>query len=298
PQNLTITNIDNNSIYALITNVCGGENVIDIIADFNCIETIEVELYQPELFELEIAYNDVTCPEGQDGSIEIIFNGGTGEPSFNWTLNNTTYATTGNISSLSSGEYYLNITDQNECIFDAIVDIEEPPLFDISWEINSPACSSENGTVNFNVVGGHMGNYQFSYQNQIYEFTQTESIDLPSGEHIFTFIDSEGCESNDIVINMNPVSEDCLLIPSLFTPNGDGLNDIWEIGGIENYPNAIIHIYNRWGQVIFKSTSNYKGNEWDGTYNETPLPFAVYYYTIDPINENGKTYNGGVTIKY
>ena len=62
--------------------------------------------------------------------------------------------------------------------------------------------------------------------------------------------------------------------------------------------NAIINIYNRWGQLVFKSTSNYKGNEWDGTYNGTPLPFAVYYYTIDPINENCKTYNGGVTIKY
>ena len=80
--------------------------------------------------------------------------------------------------------------------------------------------------------------------------------------------------------------------------DGTSLNDIWEIGGIESYPEAIINIYNRWGQLVFKSTSNYVGNEWDGTHNGTPLPFAVYYYTIDPINENGKTYNGGVTIKY
>ena len=43
---------------------------------------------------------------------------------------------------------------------------------------------------------------------------------------------------------------------------------------------------------------NYFGNEWDGTFNNKLLPFAVYYYTIDPVNENGKTYNGGVTIKY
>jgi gliding motility-associated-like protein len=48
---------------------------------------------------------------------------------------------------------------------------------------------------------------------------------------------------------------------------------------------------------LFKSNGNYFGNEWDGTYNGDPLPFAVYYYTIDPVNENGTTYNGGITIK-
>ncbi|MAQ47428.1 MAG: hypothetical protein CMD27_00925 [Flavobacteriales bacterium] len=299
PENLIITDIINNSIYATITNVCGGENIIDIIADFNCVETIDViDMSQPDLYDLEIAYDDVSCSGAQDGSIEILFSGGTGEPSFNWTLNDVTYATNGSISNLNGGEYYLNIIDENYCEYDALVNIDEPVPFDITWVITSPECSNADGLINFSVNGSHTGSYQFSYENQIYDFILDEDISLPIGEHVFTFIDSEGCESDEIIINMDPISNDCLVIPSLFTPNGDGLNDIWEIGGIENYPDAIIHIYNRWGQVVFKSTSNYIGNEWDGTYNSNPLPFAVYYYTIDPVNENGKTYNGGVTIKY
>ena len=73
---------------------------------------------------------------------------------------------------------------------------------------------------------------------------------------------------------------------------------MWEISGIENYPETQVSVYNRWGQLIFLSKGNYKGNEWDGTYNNAILPMGVYYYIIDPINENNKTYHGGVTIKY
>ena len=64
-----------------------------------------------------------------------------------------------------------------------------------------------------------------------------------------------------------------------------------------SYPDAEIKVYNRWGQLIFESSENYFGNEWDGTHKGEPLPFAVYYFTIDPISEYGKTYHGGVTIK-
>ena len=124
-----------------------------------------------------------------------------------------------------------------------------------------------------------------------------DSIALTFGEYEFVFTDSLGCNSENIFVDLSALSEDCLQIPSLFSPNGDGQNDVWQIGGIEDYPNATINVYNRWGQLVFNSNGNYFGNEWDGTHNGTPLPFAVYYYVIDPINENIKTYHGGVTIK-
>ena len=129
------------------------------------------------------------------------------------------------------------------------------------------------------------------------ESIRWKQIFLTTGEHPFVFIDAQGCLSDTVLVNLSPISEDCLQIPTLFTPNGDTQNDIWQIGGIENFTEAKIRVYNRWGQLIFKSNGNYFGNEWDGTYNGDPLPFAVYYYTIDPVNENGTTYNGGVTIK-
>jgi len=77
-----------------------------------------------------------------------------------------------------------------------------------------------------------------------------------------------------------------------FTPNGDGINDTWEIGNINEWPNAQIVVYSRWGQKVFQAT-NYD-NDWDGD----NLPSATYYYVIElnPIEFNTDPYTGSVTI--
>ncbi len=67
-------------------------------------------------------------------------------------------------------------------------------------------------------------------------------------------------------------------IPSLFTPNNDGVNDHWYIPDIDRYGRVVVTIYNRYGQTVYQSDA-YK-NDWDGTWNGTPLPSASYYYII------------------
>ena len=67
-------------------------------------------------------------------------------------------------------------------------------------------------------------------------------------------------------------------IRSLFTPNNDGMNDYWYIPDIEQHGTVSVQIYNRFGKLLYKSSA-YK-NDWDGTYNGTPLPEASYYYII------------------
>jgi gliding motility-associated-like protein len=67
-------------------------------------------------------------------------------------------------------------------------------------------------------------------------------------------------------------------IRSLFTPNNDGMNDYWYIPDIEQYGTISVQIYNRFGKLVYHSSA-YK-NDWEGTYNGTPLPEASYYYII------------------
>ncbi len=67
-------------------------------------------------------------------------------------------------------------------------------------------------------------------------------------------------------------------ISSLFTPNSDGMNDYWYIPELEDYGKLQVTVYNRYGQVVYKS-DGYK-NDWDGTCNGTPLPSGAYYYII------------------
>ena len=79
-----------------------------------------------------------------------------------------------------------------------------------------------------------------------------------------------------------------LFIPNAFSPNGDGVNDCWEILGLQNYPRHLVEVYNRLGIKIYKST-RYEG-DWCGTYNGSQIPDGVYFYHISltaEISEKG-----------
>jgi gliding motility-associated-like protein len=82
-------------------------------------------------------------------------------------------------------------------------------------------------------------------------------------------------------------------VPNAFSPNGDGINDVWNIKYLDTYPNATIQVFNRYGQLVYEATGYSK--PWDGTTNGKPLPVATYYYIINPKNGR-KQMAGSVTI--
>ncbi|MFD2934001.1 gliding motility-associated C-terminal domain-containing protein [Spirosoma flavum] len=90
---------------------------------------------------------------------------------------------------------------------------------------------------------------------------------------------STGCEVND-TIHIKVYAR--VWVPDAFSPNGDGLNDVWELPGIEAFPDAIVTVFNRWGEVIYSSGKGYT-NPFDGTLNGTSLPSGVYAYSLDTI---------------
>lgn len=69
-----------------------------------------------------------------------------------------------------------------------------------------------------------------------------------------------------------------LNVPNAFSPNGDGINDVWQVKGLETYPESITKIYSRSGMLVFEGKG---GAGWDGTYKGQPVPVATYYYVID-----------------
>ncbi|GGI28591.1 PKD domain-containing protein [Pedobacter mendelii] len=84
-----------------------------------------------------------------------------------------------------------------------------------------------------------------------------------------------------------------LVPPNSFTPNGDGVNDVWNIKYLDSYPNATVEVFNRNGSKVFFS-NGYK-LPFDGNYQNEPLPVGVYYYLINPRNGR-KTVTGPLTI--
>ncbi|WP_162996235.1 PKD domain-containing protein [Mucilaginibacter celer] len=100
----------------------------------------------------------------------------------------------------------------------------------------------------------------------------------PTQNTIYTLTVSNGlCESQSTVSitvfkAIKPVNT--------FTPNADGVNDLWTIENIENYPQAIVQIFNRYGTELFHSIGYTR--PWNGRYNDQEVPAGVYYYLIVP----------------
>jgi len=84
-----------------------------------------------------------------------------------------------------------------------------------------------------------------------------------------------------------------VIIPNTFTPNGDGINDTWNIKNLDLYQSCTVQVYNRWGQNVYTSIGY--GTPWDGTYKGAPLPAGSYYYVID-LKNGGALLSGFVAI--
>lgn len=69
-----------------------------------------------------------------------------------------------------------------------------------------------------------------------------------------------------------------LIAPKFFTPNGDTYNDFWEVKGLNNYPQAEVSIFDRYGKLI--SVLNATKPTWDGMFNKNPLPSDDYWYEL------------------
>ena len=83
-----------------------------------------------------------------------------------------------------------------------------------------------------------------------------------------------------------------LYIPNAFTPNGDGLNDTWNIPALNAFPEHELYLYNRYGQVIYQTKNNFI--PWDGTFKSLPVNAGTYTYMINL--KNGMEVLKGVVI--
>jgi gliding motility-associated-like protein len=86
-----------------------------------------------------------------------------------------------------------------------------------------------------------------------------------------------------------------IVIPNTFTPNDDGVNDLWNISALAFYPNNVVNVYDRSGALVFHSSGYNK--PWDGTFNGNKLPTGTYYYIISvEMSKNTQTLSGPVSV--
>ena len=85
-------------------------------------------------------------------------------------------------------------------------------------------------------------------------------------------------------------TESILQMPNAFSPNGDGINDIYKAkSGYQGLASFHAYIFNRWGQKLFEWSDPAEG--WDGTYKGKPVKEGVYFVLVKAKGTDGKNYN-------
>ncbi|TWI98641.1 gliding motility-associated-like protein [Mucilaginibacter frigoritolerans] len=177
----------------------------------------------------------------------------------------------GNIVLSSTNATSINIAIPTSTVSPAQLTITADNITKSDGTVNPPLTITYSGFVNRD------GPAQLTTQAIVLTTATTQS---PVGQYPITV---SGAASPDYTITYIPgvltVIVSAIKIPDTFTPNGDGINDTWEIHDLEYYPKSTVNIFNRWGQKLYSSIGY--PIPWDGRYNGAALPTGTYYYIID-----------------
>ena len=118
---------------------------------------------------------------------------------------------------------------------------------------------------------------------------------LTETDYVVVGVDANGCKAMDTV-RVSIDYRDSLLVPTAFTPNGDGKNDVFRVANLSFQKLIEFRVFNRWGQEVYSTTDNNGG--WDGTWKGVPQDIGVYKYVIRVAFPDGtlSTYKGDITL--
>ena len=150
-----------------------------------------------------------------------------------------------------------------------------------------------NSSVVLNPIITNATTVNFTPANYLDDATSSHPICTPLSDltYLIKATSIDGCTDTSSlkIFIVKPIN-----VPNVFSPNGDGINDTWDIAHITDYPFATISIFNRQGQLL-KSSKTKSIKVWDGTYNGQPVPVAAYFWIIK-LTPNSEPMSGIVTV--
>ena len=273
----------NGATTASQSNLGQGTYTVVVTDSLGCISNANVVITEPSLLTYSYIIDDVSCYLGQNGSIEIIPQGGVMPYDIQWF--NGTDSTV--LDSLSSGYFAFTIIDQNNCLVIDSVEIYEPAEIEITVDTIQPTCERLNdGQIDAFIYGG---TYPYSYM------LNGSPVNLPLdsvavGSYILTVVDSNSC-TQTIAFGLEPLQPSCFMIPNMYSPNYDGYNDEFRIRH-SSWSSYTLTIYNSIGQLVYSGSSSTP--YWDGITNGDSMPTGDYYYQL--ITNEGEVIYGYVTL--
>jgi gliding motility-associated-like protein len=270
------------------SNLSAGVYTLVATDQFGCELTITDALIEPDSMYVFVDHTSI-CENSPIAKATVFASGGLSPYNYLW----STGEVNEQIEITTSNSYSVMVTDDNSCQKQFDFNIDPLSLVDINFATTSPSCRDNvDGQIIADVSGGYAP-YQFLWSNNTDE---QDLLRVGEGTYTLNIIDDNGCMTSATTAILGD-NESCLYVYSAFSPNGDQNNDYWHIDNIGLYPDALVEVFNRWGDRVF-STKRYVNawdGAWNGTFNNNPLPSATYYYVITLHNEEDP-YVGTVTL--
>ena len=191
------------------------------------------------------------------------------------------------------GRQYILTATQGKCVNRDTVWAEPNPLVVANFTF-SPNNKSYPALVQFTNQSANAKFYLWDFDDK------GAQSNLPNPSHTFLepkkydvwlkVSDSLGC-SDSTNLEVNVTDEAHLKIPNVFTPDGNSINDSFEVVyTVSSFEFVSYEVYNRWGDLLYK-TRMPGGAWWDGTYKNAPCPDGVYFFIVNARDFSGKEYN-------
>ncbi|MEQ8705933.1 MAG: choice-of-anchor L domain-containing protein [Phaeodactylibacter sp.] len=288
--------------------VAAGAYTVSITDAANCTQTETLIIEQPDTALAAIVEGlDVSCFGEEDGRIEISASGGT--PTYRYSIDGgASFSGNSTFIRLEPGTYDIQITDANDCRFladAAVIGTPDPVMVDLGGTLSI----NYGDTIRLNpeITGGlaPFGYEWFPKDSSVLScFRCSAPLATVEFQRSIRVIvtDIAGCTGEDIMTlyaeKFRPV-----LVPTGFTPNNDGVNDILSILTREGVDVDILtfRIFDRWGELIYEDndiTPNQPARGWDGNYRGKLAQPGVYLWIIEVEYRDGlrEVFKGQTTL--
>jgi gliding motility-associated-like protein len=216
----------------------------------------------------------IACAGADDGRITVTPLAPNGPFTYAWSTSPPQATPT--VDELGPGTYSVVITDGDGCDTTLTFTLEEPAALTVEATGELELCPGQAGTFTAAAQGG-TGTTAISWSTGA-QGASVQQAFAASTALVATATDANGCTATDtLAVSVLPPSAGPF-VPNVFSPNGDGMNDVFTVLAPYLDDRGLLRVFNRWGLEVFSTNDLVRG--WNGRVKGEPAPDGMYVYVI------------------
>ncbi len=292
----------------LATNLTAGSYSIRLTDEKGCADSVRIDITEPdEIIAMLPVIVDPICNGSQTNIGVDTAYGGSGS-NFTFSVNNGPSIPFSATAPVFAGEHLVAVFDEEGCSWDTLITITEPDPLMVDLGDETTVQLGDSVRLQPMVISvAPVAAYLWSPSESLSCSNCEDPLARPLDDQIYSVLvtDEDGCDGQgEILVRVDKARN--VYIPNGFTPNGDGVNDRWQVftgAGVNQIKGT--HVFDRWGNLVFESgpesaPGDFGSTGWNGIYGGQLMSPGVYVYLVEVEFVDGRifTYRGDVTMAH